>query len=202
MSVFTNKAPWFSLSKEEFCEAAGCNIKAWSIPLTYKISLTTNKQAERMGSVWLTGGRGREKEVELCRRSFARLYPPSLSGHGTLKWGRGILHSLNCCRLSVPSAHAARHVRPLSVPRSFTAVMFPTQMCCYAKRDHRKRCLNTCIQLWHLQQKHPNPPKGSRWITALPPQSFTSSLRRQTNVYLHTLTLMFLCLLDQKPHKN
>lgn len=76
-----------------------------------------------MGSVWLQreGGREgksgeearrgeeREKKVELCMRSFVRLYPPSLSGHRTSKWRRGICilqitpclspsPRLTCCR--------------------------------------------------------------------------------------------------------
>lgn len=130
LTSFSNKAPCFFLSKAQHCETAGCNIKAWSIPLTYKISLTTNKQAERMGSVWLRGeggreearGERREKKVELCRRSFVRLFSSLAVRPQNIKVEERNLHSLNRFFLSFSrSSHADCHARALTHACSYIA---------------------------------------------------------------------------------
>ena len=64
----------FFLSNARRWEAAGCSIKAQSTPppppQPTNISLPTNKQAERMGSVWQRGDGGRERKWSFVRGAF------------------------------------------------------------------------------------------------------------------------------------
>lgn len=80
LTSFNNKAPCIFLSKAQYCETAGCNIKARSIPPTYKITLPTNKQAERMGSVWLRGeedeGRGEKRKWSFVGEALRGFFLP------------------------------------------------------------------------------------------------------------------------------
>lgn len=88
-----------TLIKAQGCKTAGCNIKAASIRLTYKMGLApAHGQGEwdQCGCEWRRRvGVGGGKRVELCKRSFVRRL--SSLARRKIKVEERNLHSLNRC---------------------------------------------------------------------------------------------------------